>query len=272
MRLPPHLPFMAGPPDFTVGLRPIETQAWITPDVEAAALPEKRALIATRLDEVYAATPDSHEAQAELARLVGAARAASADTLVEAAQLTSDDLVVLLPDAAGAWRVRAALLCAPTYFSCHDALGKTLHGLHAPVPDRLADGAQGLGDRIGRVFDGLRPDLVLERFNWTVQAGPDRFTPSSAPVMARAAVAEPSRALDELFLRVERQTIRKLAATGAVVFTIRISLDPLATVFAVAGAKNAFATAWAQAPDYVRGYKRWPALDRLVMAALAAAP
>ena len=30
---------MAGPPDFTVGLKPILPEAWLTPDTETAALP-----------------------------------------------------------------------------------------------------------------------------------------------------------------------------------------------------------------------------------------
>ena len=39
-----------------------------------------------------------------------------------------------------------------------------------------------------------------------------------------------NRALDESYLRVEYQTLRKLPQTGNIVFTVRIYLDPLAFV------------------------------------------
>lgn len=271
-RRPPHLPFLAGPATFTVGLKPIPLSAWVTPDYEAAALTEKRALLANSRDAVYRRLDGSVAAEAEAASLIAAAvNAAPSVTLADAATLISDDLAIMIPTGEvgrSAWVAGAVCLCSPTYFSAEEAIGKSLWGLHGPVPDTLANGAQGLGDRIGRVFSALQPDTVLERFNWTVQAGPARYTPSSAPVMALAAATPLADARDVLHLRVERQTIRKLPNSSAVLFTIRISLDPLRSVFATPGAQDAFAKAWAATEGHVRGYKRWPALDRLVAAAL----
>jgi dimethylamine monooxygenase subunit A len=114
------------------------------------------------------------------------------------------------------------------------------------------------------VFGALQPDTVLERFNWTVQAGPERYTPSGAALRARAAAAHVDDAAGLLHLRVERQTIRKLPQTGAVLFTIRISIDPLAHALAAPGAAGAFAKAWFGTPEHVRGYKKWAVLQHLV--------
>jgi dimethylamine monooxygenase subunit A len=271
-RTPPHLPFLTGPPDFTVGLRPIDPQDWLLPDWEADCLPEKRALIAQQREAVFRCTQGAQPLCTEAADSVGAhLHIAAGGDLVAAAVAVSDDLVVMAPAPDGGYRAVAAVLCAPTYFSAQEAIGKDLFGLHAPVPDRLADGAPGLGRRIGRVFSGLQPNQVLERFNWTLQPGPARYTPSSGPLMAIADTADAADALALLHLRVERQTIRKLPQTGAVLFTIRISLDPLSAVFAVDGAKAALVSAWANAPAYVRSYKRWPRMERLMRAAVATA-
>jgi len=276
LRTPPFLPFAAGPAEFRVGLRPIPLDRWLTPDWESAALEQKRALLDTRLGEVFRALPSAAAVQEEAAAAVAAAVAAplpgpaSAPPLTRAARLVSDDLVVLEP-ADGAWRAVAAVLCSPTFFSAADAVGADVFGLHNPVPDRLGpEGAQALGARIARVFDHLGEAQVLERFNWTVQAGAERFTPDGAPLRARALSARDEEGLDLMHLRVERQTIRRLSASGATLFTIRISLDPLRAVFAEAGAREAFAAAWAATPDHVRGYKKWAPYERLVGAALRA--
>lgn len=272
MRAPPHLPFLTGPPDFTVGLKPIALDRWLTPDWEADTIPAKRALIASGAD-VTRAAPTSADAQAEVGVMIADAVGAPPFlTLLEAAHHVSDDLVLLQPVEEHGWTVTAAVLCAPTYFSVAEAFGRSLWGLHAPVPDQLADGAPGLGARIARVFSGLRPGGVLERFNWTVQAGPDRFTPQVAPLMARAAAARDEEAAGLMHLRVERQTIRRLPASGAVLFTIRVSLDPLVAAVADPAPRAAFVTAWAAAGEHVQQYKRWPALNRLVLAALGNAP
>lgn len=253
MRPPP--PFLAGPPEFTVGLRPIPLERWLAPDWEAAVLPWKRALLKERLDEVCCALPGAAAASREAARLMGA------ETLLEAAALVSDDLA-LLEQRDGAWVASALCLCSPTFFSAAEALGKSLERLHGPVP------APGLGARIARVFAGLRPGLVLERCNWTVQPGPERYTPQAAPLFARAARLGPAATADILHLRVERQTIRRLPETGAVVFTIRVSLDRLAAVLGAPATRAAFAEAWSGAPGRVRDYKRWPQLDAAVRALL----
>jgi hypothetical protein len=118
------------------------------------------------------------------------------------------------------------------------------------------------------MFDALAADNVLERFNWTVQAGAERFTPSSAPLVARARAAREEEAAALLHLRVERQTVRKLPRSGAVAFTIRVCIDPLVDALRVEGAEAAFTNVWRTAPDYVRAYKNWPAYDRLVEALL----
>lgn len=263
MRRPPFLPFLAGPPDFVVGLKPIPPEAWLYPDTEAHVLLEKQALLETQLAAVFAAIPGSEAAQAELAHLVGAA------DFLSAAAMVSDDFCVM--ERRGAhWVLSAATMCAPTFWSLAENIGTPLAHLHGPVPDRLGPaGAQGLSHRIARMFDAVAPGVIMERFNWTVQFGPERFTPSQAPLIARADASHVSQAAELLHLRVERQTIQKLPETGAVVFTIRICLDPLVAAFAVEGARDAFAQAWRGAADHVRLYKKWPPLERHVAALLA---
>jgi dimethylamine monooxygenase subunit A len=254
------LPFRDGPPSFTVGLRPIPVDRWLTPDDQAASLPAKADILAREGPGVLGASPGAEAGLAEIAALVAAALGAPAPDFAAASRLVSDDLCLMERLPAG-WTLTAASLCSPTYFRLDHAIGKTLHELHGPVPG----GAQ-LASRIARVFDGLRDGLVLERFNWTVQAGPDRYTPSRKPLHERALAAAETDARALLHLRVERQTIRRLPTTGGVVFTIRIRLAPLAELMAAGGDARAFSAAWASASADARGYKGWAVYDRLVAA------
>jgi hypothetical protein len=256
-----------------VGLKPIAPSAWLMPDDQAAWLPGKALLLDTAAQAVLAAERHSLPACRELLRAVRQACGLAGqaveedcpDPLAQAARLVSDDIVLLEPDGAGSWRVMAACLCAPTFFTAAHALGGSLGFLHGPVPG----GDPQLAARIARVFSLLRPGQVLERHNWTVQWGAERHTPSSAPWRAAAAAASVSEARNQLVERVERQTVSKLPQTGALVFTIRIRLTPLALRLADAALRPAFEAAWYQSAPEVRAYKGWDLLERHVAHLLA---
>ena len=270
-RRPPYLPFLSGPLSLAPGLKPIVPELWLFPDTEAHVLADKRALMQAQRDDVYGARDGSELAALELAAAVHAVAGPAGDiwasALEAAASTVSDDLCVLIKDGDGLWRLEAASLCAPTFWQLSEKLGAPLGGLHGPVPGANPD----MVARIHRMFDALRPGQVLERFNWTVQPGAERFTPSQTGFKARAAGMSEAGALDGLWLRVERQTISKLEISGAVVFTIRVSIDPLRAALAGPGHAAAFQASWDGIDPVLADYKGWPHYERLVRAALAEA-
>ncbi|MFN3834478.1 MAG: heme-dependent oxidative N-demethylase subunit alpha family protein [Glycocaulis sp.] len=261
---PPFTPWRDGPPRFIVGLKPIGAERWLLPDSEAHSLPARRTLLQDR-EKTSFQDDRARNAAREAARRLGDALglddpAGDAHPLWQMAHHVSDDLVLMMPGADG-WWVGAAVLTSPTFFSLPHAAGKTLHKLHGPVP-----GGDQLAARIARVFDHVRPDQVLKRFNWTLQAGEERYTPDGAPLRARAKAAGQDEADALLHVRVERQTITKLDDSGAVLFTIRICLDPVSALSTEE--KAALAAAWHGAEAPARDYKKWAVLDHLVAAAL----
>ncbi|RUT95806.1 DUF3445 domain-containing protein, partial [Mesorhizobium sp. USDA-HM6] len=87
---------------------------------------------------------------------------------------------------------------------------------------------------INRMFDGLQGQAV-ERFNWSIQAGDALYHPLSNIQRIDRATNRPTRFPDgdinaHAFIRVERQTLRKLPVSRDILFTIRIHLDPLAVL------------------------------------------
>lgn len=264
VRTPPYLPFLDGPPDFAAKLAPIEVKDWIGRDSEAEAwLNEKCLLMKLARGRVCAGDLDGKAAEEVLSLVMSATGATPLQdmptALEEAASLVSDDLCILEEERRGDWRLTAGVLCAPTFWTLPERIGLDLGGLHGPVPG----GDPQLAGRIGRVFSGLQPDKPLRRFNWTVQASGERHTPERPSASAKT--------LKDLHLRVERQTVRKLEGTGAIIFAIRVCVDPLLPLLEVPETREAFEDAWLGAPKSVRTYKCWDELEPLVAAACRAA-
>jgi hypothetical protein len=254
--------------DFAIGLRPIPPEAWLEGG-EADPARRKDALFQGARDLVWAETPASRAGQAEVLALVEATLGAGEPRpdlppLYAAARRVADDLC-LMEKRDGQWRLGALSLSAGSFFTASDVIGKSLAELHGPV-----NGFSGrFLTRVQRIFEGLRPDLILERRNWTVLNAPELHTPSAAPIRARIGEIAPAQAGGALHLRVERQTLRRLPQTAGALFTIRVWVAPLARVAEDPARLAAFAQAWRSAAPEFRAYKRLDLYDHLVEAFLA---
>jgi hypothetical protein len=262
-----HAPWADAPPGFAIGLTPIPADAWFEGG-EADPAARKDPLFVEHQALVWAETEGSRDGQAEVRDLIAASGIAipprpDLPPLYEAARAVADDLC-LMQKSGGEWRLSALSLSAGTFFTAAEVIGKPLAGLHAPVPGF----GEALLPRVSRIFDALSADTVLERRNWTVMAGDDLHAPDGEAVRARIAAIAPEEAAEALFVRVERQTLRRLPATGGLVFTIRVWRHTLAALGADPALLAAFARAWRTAPDDFRAYKRLALYDHLVEAQL----
>jgi hypothetical protein len=254
--------------DFAIGLTPIAAQHWLEGG-EADPAARKDPLYAAARDLVWAETEGSRQGQAEVLALVEAALGpaqprADLPPLYAAARRTPDDLC-LMQKADGQWRLTALSLSAGSFFTAAGVAGRSLAELHGPV--------SGFSDRflarVQRIFEGLRPGLVLERRNWTVVNSAELHAPHSAPIRARIGEIAAAEAGQRLQVRVERQTLRRLPVTGGAVFTIRVRLAPLAGLAEDPARLAAFAAAWRRAAPAFRAYKGLELYDHLVEPFLA---
>ena len=201
---PSYLPFPLR--TLTVGLRPVPLEAWLEP-AGADELARKVADLDAHPDTV-AWLPGSEPAQAELAGLVGAAE----PTIGSCGRAVVDDLCLLdLPSQGPEHLVLVAGAVAhPNRWRLADKLGLPLLGVHGPVP-----GYPGrLADQVERVLRTLHPGRAVERRSWALLDDPTLHQPVPSDVPTNF---DPQG----LWLRVERQALRRLPATGAVVFAIR---------------------------------------------------
>jgi hypothetical protein len=235
-----------GPPFLSMGVHALDLDRWlIVDDSRATDLALKHSLLEERHDEVFAALPGTDAASAEVLALVESwltAHDLSADTdralhpLDAAGRLVQEDLVLLDgPD----HRVVAASLCFPSYWRLHDKLGKPLIEVHGPV----AHYADELGEKVDRFLDRLTPERPVWRRNWSVHDDPSYFLPGPTPPQ----LVDGRDAAWRLWLRSERQTLRRLPASGLILFTIRtqqVMLSALALRPDVAGRLAAAIRAW----------------------------
>jgi hypothetical protein len=265
-----YLPFEAGPHRLQMGLMALKPEDWIELDATlATTLLAKRRLLAQRHDEVFAALPDTAAAGAEVLGLLAdhlpkrfptqyprmnttIAVAATGELigigapgvhpLETAARLVPEDLCVIRKTEQG-YVLAAACVCFPSRWRLSDKIGRTLGGIHAPVPGY----GDALGGAVDRFFDRIAVDKPVWRLNWTIHDSRELFQPAS---VKRAA---PQEFGNDIFLRVERQTLRRLPKCGDVLFTIRTYIKPLGEL--APDAARRLATAIENLPDAMRDYR-----------------
>lgn len=218
-----------GPPWHQMGIRALGAGEWLVADSERAEqLSMKKRLLAERRDLVFAALPGSESACTEAAQVV-----CGAATLEEAALAVQEDLCVLV-HRDGHWRLDAGVVCFPSMWSIADKAGLPLAAVHGPVPAY----ADELADRVDRFVDRLRPDRPVWRRNWFVHNSPELHQPEPPPSPER-----PPAVPEGLWLRSERQTLRRLEGSGAVLFTIKTQQVPLEVLAHRPGVARAMAVA-----------------------------
>ena len=76
----------------------------------------------------------------------------------------------------------------------------------------------------------LKPGRIYGRCNWFVSPTPALRWIADAPPEESFAHVTPDNAGETLYVRSERQTLRKLPETGAIVFTIGVYVAPLGSL------------------------------------------
>ena len=126
--------------------------------------------------------------------------------LIIAARLVQQDLL-LMESRGGDLILTAAVLCFPASWSLKEKLGKSLMGIHLPVKHYEED----LNKRVLRLFEAIKPDRPLWRANYLCYEDPNLFQPRT----------EDNRRYEGIdYMRVERQALRRLPQSNAVLFSL----------------------------------------------------
>ena len=203
------LPYARVSGPLRMGLVRLAEDEWLDPAPDLAA---REAAFNAHPDSVQV-LPEGETAARELATLLGA------DSLESAARAHWEDFCLLTQEAPGqSYRLVAAAVGFPTDWRLSEKMGKPLHAVHEPIHGY----AEQLSEGVDRFMDKLRVGEIYGRTNMFVMpSGEARYMPSE-PSERRYAHVTPENAGSALFARCERETLRRLPQTGAIVFTIGV--------------------------------------------------
>jgi hypothetical protein len=210
----------------SMGTRSLGDRPWLIHDDNAdEELSLKAHLCTERPDEVLAVDEANRAPAAAVSKLI----AATGHPLVDLADLhpldragrsVQEDLCLMHRRPTG-WHFDAASVCFPSRWRLADKIGLHVAAVHGPVQGY----ERGLAERVNHLFDRLGEAPVWRR-NWFVHPNPALFQPDR-PTSGDPFVAA-DKALSGLYLRSERQTLRRLPGfDGWILFTIRIQQSSL---------------------------------------------
>ena len=261
---PYYRPYRWAGAQFQLGLRPFTLDRWISIEADYAAnMREKCERLAAYPDRYYRALPSSLPAQRELRDRVVThlleehaqrfVRSGSVITsvdsncafdlddpgvqpLLQLSHFIEEDFM-LIEEVEGNALITAASNVYSSSGRLVASVGRAIDWAHVPVPGLT----EMLGRRIDRIVGSVHATTPGERFNWQLTPMASIFFPRDNPHAANAAAmhaildtlrAEPQRAGELLWIRVERQTLSRLPDSRAVAFSLHTYSDPLSSIAA----------------------------------------
>jgi hypothetical protein len=287
-------PFAGGNYTFGLGLVPMRDETWLDIDEHyVAEMSEKARRLRDEFDAVFCTLPGSEPGQTETLNLLLhhlsthypnffclSGRGAETfnwdscfhpDVSVEnllngevwpaaefaqaplglAARLIQEDLCVMSPDGKGSYILTAGSVRFPLRWELRDKMGQPMAEIHHPVPDydeKLAAPAD-------RYMVGLKASKPSWRCNWTIVDNPNLYLRQQRHELDKDSEISPANAGARLWIRSERQTLRRLPISGDVLFTIRTYIRPLSVLESLPSVARGLADALEKLPPQMRSYK-----------------
>lgn len=184
------------------------------PQTYAAALPTALPLL-NEARHLFSGSETISPAQAEaLGRI-----ASPSDRCIALGEMLEPDILLLQPRSNGEFHLDAAAVCFPSSWVLAEKIGRPIHEIHGVVPGLNA----AIGRQIGGFLSRLRPGISWERANWGLSRSPElnQHPERKLPRL------EPGISIDEIWMRVEHQSLVALPESGGVLFGIRLFVQPL---------------------------------------------
>ena len=292
---PPHFPFEEPTFPLSMGLLKVSEGEWFEifdQQERAFQLTEKRKLLANYHDDIFMADPSAFMASKEVLNLMlehlpsirpdlylrksNAIRLKShsgfdgeewstdlktneVHPLDLAARLVQEDLIIMLPQdphkprASMGWWLAAGSVSFPSRWSLKNKFGLPMDIIHAPVPFYKEQ----IQTAVNSFFNQMPRDEIYSRRNWSLYDNSFlRHDGTEQPNKVSLKNIDSINAGERLWLRVERQTIRKLKKTGAILFTIRIHLRQLKHIVSFDGIASRLSKALSALPPEMQAYKQ----------------
>ncbi|KAF4995748.1 hypothetical protein FDECE_12697 [Fusarium decemcellulare] len=135
-----------------------------------------------------------------------------------------EDFGLTLRDpATGRYCFRAGVICSSVGWKLSHKIGLGLPEIHAPVPDYK----EKMEFSMDRFFTKMPTDSPIQRGSWGLEIGQPLFLPADHPDFSHRESQNPSLRDEDLYLRVDWQTLRRLPLSGSIVFNFKALFTPM---------------------------------------------
>jgi hypothetical protein len=211
------LPMARGGGPLRIGLAKLDNSEWLEPNPDLAV----RNAAFDAFPGAVQLTPEAEAPGEELAAMLGVAGG-----LAGAARSAWEDMCLLTRNGhEEVYRLAGAAVAFPTDWEPDSKLGLPLAAMHQPIDNY----AEQLATPVDRFMTKLKPGAIYGRCNWFVAPTDALRWVGEQPEQAFAHVT-PDNAGETLYVRSERQTLRRLPQTGAILFTIGVHVAPLGSL------------------------------------------
>jgi hypothetical protein len=220
---------------------------------DSPTLNERRKWLDHNAGECAAVLPTGEAILDEVVELAGtldipvSSQATPIDTCIALGRAWEPDLLFLRtvedsqPDLVG------GCVCFPSSWSFEEKVGRPLDAIHTPVPTFNAQFENPVKQFLAR----MRPGISWERINW----GLSRTQELNQHPNRRLPRLDTSIGLNEVWFRVEYQSLVALPRTNGILFGIRLVIEPLSRLCLDAAFATGLSRALATMPDSVATYK-----------------
>ena len=261
-----------------MGLVALQLKDWIEADEYFYdELKEKKQLLISNYPEVFASRPGSLPAQTEVLALAlkhmekycpGVLTIEQDEVILPklkwifrisdfeespldlCGRFVQEDLCLMAPGPDG-YTLEAASLCFPARWRLMDKMGLPMSGIHKPVPDY----SEKLSRPVDSFFNRIDVDRPVWRVNWSLTTDPTMFQPVRQKHCASELSITSKNAGDMVYMRCERQTLRRLPDTGWILFTIKTYLDKVSKLHKYPKEAQNLSSLLRSAPTTLLSYK-----------------
>ncbi|UNI25003.1 hypothetical protein JDV02_010713 [Purpureocillium takamizusanense] len=143
--------------------------------------------------------------------------------LVLLEHVPEDFAITLRNEETGRYHLRAGVVLSTLGWKLSQKMGLELGGVHAPVPSYK----EKMAFSMDRFFTKMPAWSPIQRGSWGLEIGQPLFLPEDHPDWSHRESQNPDLHRDDVFLRADWQTLRRMPLSGGIVFNFKALFTPL---------------------------------------------
>ncbi|KAF9072984.1 hypothetical protein BDP27DRAFT_1360728 [Rhodocollybia butyracea] len=137
-----------------------------------------------------------------------------------------EDFLLTLPDPkTGLYTMVAGVCCSSIGWNVSTKIGKPLKDIHDVVPDYK----EKMEFSMDRFFSKMPCEKPIQRGSWGLEIGQPLWLQYDDPHFALRSLQDPNLKVEDMFLRVDWQTLRKLPRSCSIVFNFKALFTPFSS-------------------------------------------